>query len=296
MSGQTPEKWASDEEAIAAFGAHHGYGDAPTAAVEWMRLAPEERVNWRAAVDAMRMLAAIKGPPPAPAPAAAMAEHAELEDAYAAAHGRVAELEGELDALRGLLDEIGVMAANAPEDGDSFGLLEQIAWRIAAVDVPDSTPLDEWPDPENPITGRTPGAAATVDITGGVLTAAVQGKRILLQLGGGNVPQPAPELAIAQDASDLEVAAVIAERNQLRIALQRLADDGNLEARDRLAGIFPELTGVVTQPAPEAAAEIRRLRAVLGALAGPEPMADAFRIGVAKRALEGVPTTAENGQ
>jgi hypothetical protein len=24
-------------------------------------------------------------------------------------------------------------------------------------DVPDSTPLEEWPDPENPVTGRTPG-------------------------------------------------------------------------------------------------------------------------------------------
>lgn len=33
--------------------------------------------------------------------------------------------------LRELLDEIGVMAANAPEDGDSFGLLEEIAMRIA---------------------------------------------------------------------------------------------------------------------------------------------------------------------
>jgi hypothetical protein len=58
--------------------------------------------------------------------------------------------------LRELLDEIGVMAANAPEDGDSFGLLEEIAMRIAAVGIPD----DEWPDPENPVTGRTPGAAA----------------------------------------------------------------------------------------------------------------------------------------
>ena len=62
-------------------------------------------------------------------------------------------------ALRELLDEIGTMAANAPEDGDSFGLLETIAMRIAAVDVPDSTPIDEWPDPENPVTGRTPGPA-----------------------------------------------------------------------------------------------------------------------------------------
>jgi hypothetical protein len=62
------------------------------------------------------------------------------------------------DKYRELLDEIGVMAANAPEDEDSFGLLEEIAMRIAAVDVPDTTPIDEWPDPESPVTGRTPGA------------------------------------------------------------------------------------------------------------------------------------------
>jgi hypothetical protein len=65
-------------------------------------------------------------------------------------------------------------------------------------------------------------------------------------------PKPAPvpaagqwtvaELAAARDASDLEVAAIIAERNQLRAALQQLADDGNLEVRDRLAAIRPELT------------------------------------------------------
>jgi hypothetical protein len=71
------------------------------------------------------------------------------------------QAERELAALRELLNEIGVMAANAPEDGDSFGVLEQIAMRIAAVDVPDSTPLGEWPDPENPVTGRTPETAAT---------------------------------------------------------------------------------------------------------------------------------------
>jgi hypothetical protein len=51
----------------------------------------------------------------------------------------------ERDSLRELLDEIGVMAANAPEGGDSFGLLEDIAMRIAAVGVPDSTSPDEWP-------------------------------------------------------------------------------------------------------------------------------------------------------
>lgn len=42
----------------------------------------------------------------------------------------------ELAALRELLDEIGVMAANAPEDGDSFALLEEIAMRIVSAGLP----------------------------------------------------------------------------------------------------------------------------------------------------------------
>jgi len=59
---------------------------------------------------------------------------------YDAAGQKVAgPLEAEIARLRELLDEIGVMAANAPEDEDSFGVCEQIAMRVAAVDVP----LDE---------------------------------------------------------------------------------------------------------------------------------------------------------
>lgn len=69
--------------------------------------------------------------------------------------------------------------------------------------------------------------------------------------------KPAPELAAARDASDLEVAAIITERNQLRAALERLAsedwlgtqgyDGDELQrrvefARDKLAAIRPELT------------------------------------------------------
>jgi hypothetical protein len=84
---------------------------------------------------------------------------------FTASHGDVPDdLAAERDELRKLLDEIGVIAANAPEDGDSFGLLEQIAMRIAAAGVPDSTPVGEWPDPENPVTGRTPGAAAAPEL------------------------------------------------------------------------------------------------------------------------------------
>lgn len=38
---------------------------------------------------------------------------------------------------------------------------------------------------------------------------------------------------------EIEVSEIFAERNQLRAALQWFADDGNLEARDRLAAIRP---------------------------------------------------------
>lgn len=58
------------------------------------------------------------------------------------------ETRAERDKLREELDEIGVMAANAPEDGDSFGLLEEIAMRIAAHGVPDAAPADDDAKPE----------------------------------------------------------------------------------------------------------------------------------------------------
>jgi hypothetical protein len=69
-----------------------------------------------------------------------------------------ADLMAERDELRNLLDEIGVMAANAPEDGDSFGVLEQIAMRIAAAGVPDSSPngvtgTSSFPSPEDDLSG-----------------------------------------------------------------------------------------------------------------------------------------------
>jgi hypothetical protein len=99
-------------------------------------------------------------------------------------------------------------------------------------------------------------------------------------------PQPAPELAAARNASDLEVASIIAERNQLRMVLQWLADDGNLEARDRLAAIRPELTSAASGPAPELAAAMResRLRAeviteILAAF-GPSGSGHTARVGM----------------
>jgi hypothetical protein len=130
----------------------------------------------------------------APAPTAAMprVDWARVSEA-------VADRERERDRLRELLDEIGVMAANAPEEGDSFGLLEEIAMRIAAVDVPDSTPIDEWPDPENPITGRTPGGAADMSVT-------VNGEPV--PRTSGNALAVSPELGAAK-AEATELRAVI---------------------------------------------------------------------------------------
>ena len=46
------------------------------------------------------------------------------------------ELAADRDRLRELLDEVGTLAANAPED-DAFAVCEDIAMRIAAIDVPD---------------------------------------------------------------------------------------------------------------------------------------------------------------
>lgn len=87
-------------------------------------------------------------------------------------------------------------------------------------------------------------------------------------------PQPAPaspDLActvceatgsphgVPQPAADVELHVLVAERNQLRMALERLARDGNLEARDSLANILPSrLTG--PEPAPELAAAKPDLR------------------------------------
>ena len=84
----------------------------------------------RAALDVLHGLA----PQPAPELAAYEADIASLADQ----RNRVSET---ADHLRELLDEIGVMSANAPEDGDSFGVLEEITMRIAAVDLPDTTPV-----------------------------------------------------------------------------------------------------------------------------------------------------------
>lgn len=61
----------------------------------------------------------------------AMDDHHRSLWAHAATVIGLGAATAERDRYRELLDEIGVMAANAPEDGDSFGLLEEIAMRIA---------------------------------------------------------------------------------------------------------------------------------------------------------------------
>lgn len=76
----------------------------------------------------------------------------------------------ERDRLREALEDIGVLAANAPEDGDSFGVLEEIAMRVAAVGVPDSAP------------GTPPRAPA---VTAQALAAVLADKRILVKVGNG---------------------------------------------------------------------------------------------------------------
>lgn len=60
-------------------------------------------------------------------------------ETLAAARQEAGVLNDRLAALRELLDEVGVLAANAPEDGDgAFTACEEIAMRIAAADVPEA--------------------------------------------------------------------------------------------------------------------------------------------------------------
>lgn len=56
------------------------------------------------------------------------------------------ELVADRDRLRAELDDIGTICANAPEDGDSFGLLEELAMRIAAFGTVDEPRDGRHPD------------------------------------------------------------------------------------------------------------------------------------------------------
>ena len=86
-----------------------------------------------AAMDRMSELPERK---PAPELAAARFDAEQAREALSA-------VMAEHRQLRELVDEIGVMAANAPEDGDSFAVCEEIAMRIAAHGIP------EEPSPES---------------------------------------------------------------------------------------------------------------------------------------------------
>jgi hypothetical protein len=64
---------------------------------------------------------------------------------------QVGVLQDQLAKIRELLDEIGVMAANAPEDGDSFAVCEEITMRIAAAEV---EPLPERKPDRGDVLGK----------------------------------------------------------------------------------------------------------------------------------------------
>jgi hypothetical protein len=151
----------------AAYGAHrasfwkrHGWdGSGPLPDGQWEAMADDGQADWEAAaqavidafeeadhrqplsvaVRALREIAWGSAPDLKPVDPSVIADKALAElrrlavDEEAAAEWQPLR---ELAALRELLDEIGTLAANAPEDGDSYGLLEEIAMRIAAAGVP----------------------------------------------------------------------------------------------------------------------------------------------------------------
>ena len=59
------------------------------------------------------------------------------DSAQPALDASTAGMAAERGNLRGLLDDIGVLAANAPEDGDSFSVLEEIVMRVASAGIPE---------------------------------------------------------------------------------------------------------------------------------------------------------------
>lgn len=80
------------------------------------------------------------GEQPARGLAAYEADIASLTDQRNRVSDTADQFRAQAARYRDLLDEIGTLAANAPEDGDSFAVLEQIAMMVAAVDVQDSAP------------------------------------------------------------------------------------------------------------------------------------------------------------
>jgi len=88
---------------------------------------------------------------------AASEVRAAAEIGIAVKNRELAVLDAQLAAARELLGEVGVMAANAPEDGDSFAVCEEIAMRVAAAGVPeaDAAPdLNALPWRQGPVEAR----------------------------------------------------------------------------------------------------------------------------------------------
>lgn len=119
----------------------------------------------------------VRDATPAPDPAAALGDWPAI----------LADVTQQRDDLRELLDQVGVLAANAPEDDGSFAVCEQIAMRIAAAGVPDTTPIDEWPAPdreqfiaaaEEHLAARRPRPADTAEQPAPVVAAAMRESRL----------------------------------------------------------------------------------------------------------------------
>jgi hypothetical protein len=95
-------------------------------------------------VTADKALVAIRDLPPEPQPAPELAAYeadiASLTDQRNRVSDTADRLRAQAARYRDRLTQVGTLAANADEDGDLFGLLQDIAMKVAAVDVPDSAP------------------------------------------------------------------------------------------------------------------------------------------------------------
>jgi len=148
------------DKARAALGHLHGASPEPQPAPELLSVTQERHPGREVNLitDDERELPDY-GPDPQPAPRATawrLLDEARADRDDYAARLRAADqswtrLSLERDSLRDLLDEIGVLAANASEDGDPHGLLEEIAMRIAAHGVPGTEPSREHLDAALPV-------------------------------------------------------------------------------------------------------------------------------------------------
>ncbi len=124
----------------------------------------------------------------------------------------VSQLEHDTAASAQLLDEIGVLAANAPEDGDSFAVLEEITMRIAAHGIPDESAA---------ATAQPAPATSDVELTDVTDVLIADGNVVTIS----ESTAPAPELAAAmaetrrvRDLLDDFTHAVIDLRQSVKLA------------------------------------------------------------------------------